>query len=498
MKNFQSLTFWKKPSVILALILIIFFLKGVFLATLFPIFGGQDEARHYNTIQYLSEPEDIQKELRANQKNYKREKDNSETYRFSEEIKKTSKAADKDILQGDIFNTIVFSNTFDGINEEQINQKLWPPINYDKNPDITARNLQKLYHILGSFIEKTFSNENILVRFNLIRIFSVLLAVLVILISYFIAKNIGLSSKASLIITAIIAFQPRFSIYTMNINYAPLLFVAFALFTLGGILYLKKGFNWKNALLLITSVIVGFFTKGTAFVLAGMLIFLIAFEIIKRLKKYSRHIKYWAVLFFIIASILIVAIFYKYLPFASANSISEIFSSLIKYAGKSLSWGRFVFSAQAYWGAIGWVDNWFMKNIINIIWVIQTFSAIGIAILLFSKKKPEFLPEKKYIIFLLAIIIALQMGVRIADWSSFYKLGRIDLGMPGRYFIPNLTAHIILVFIGIGALIEKACSRFKFSNGEKYFEISLIAGLVLMMAFMFYMIFDVIVLRYYL
>lgn len=498
MEKIQFPAFIKKTSFILGIILIAFFLKGVFLAVLFPIFSGQDEARHYNTLQYLSEPKNIQKKLIPKTESPKKDKDDLSTYKFSEEIKETAIAVDKEILRSDIFNTIFFSGTFDGINEWQINQRIWKPVNYDEIPEITGRGFQKLYHVLGSFIEKTFSNENILVRFYLIRIFSVLLATLVIFISYFIAKNIGLSNKASLIITAIVAFQPRFSIYTMNINYAPLLFVAFALFTLGGILYLKKGFDWKNILLLVTSVIMGIFTKGTAFVLAGMLIFLITFEIIKRIKKYVKNIKFWAVLFFIIASILIVAIFYKYLPFTRASSISEIFSSLIKYAGKSLPWGRFVFSAQAYWGAIGWVDNWFMKNIINIIWIIQAFSAAGIAILLFSKKKSAFLPEKKYIIFLLAMIIALQLGIRIADWSSFFRLGRIDLGMPGRYFIPNLTAHIILVFTGIGFLVERICSKFKLANSEKHFESSLVVGLILMMAFMFYMIFDVIILRYYL
>ena len=56
MKNIKDLTFYKNPTFVLILILGVFFLKGVFLATIFPIFGGQDESRHYNTIQYLAEP----------------------------------------------------------------------------------------------------------------------------------------------------------------------------------------------------------------------------------------------------------------------------------------------------------------------------------------------------------------------------------------------------------------------------------------------------------
>jgi len=485
--------FCKKPSFILLLILIAFFLKGVFLAAAFPIFDGQDEARHYNTIQFFSEPKE--KTWKINiatpQQMQARDSNNLETYNFSEEIKKTATAADNSALRTEIYNTIDFSNSYDGKNEAQINSKIWQPINQDYPPDITAKSYDKLYHILGTFIENTFARDSILVRFYLIRIFSVLLSALTVLCAYLIMREIGFQPKASLIMTAIIAFQPKFSFFTTNISYAPLLILLFTTFTLGGILYLKNGLDWRNAALMITSAVLGMFTKATAIVLVAMLIFMVAFMIYQKFSRRSKRAKYWSGPLFILASILVLVFFHQYLPLNNSKGISGIIVSLYEYLAKTLTIGRLGLSARTYWGTLSWVNSWTLDNIINLIWLIEAFAIAGLAIFLFSKKKFDFLPEKKYIIFLISMIIALQLGIRLADWPHFAKTGSLALGTPGRYFLPNLASHIILVFTGLGAL-------FAYFKKEKYFEIALKAGLVLMFAFCTYMIFDVVIYRFYL
>lgn len=497
MKKIQSLTFYKDPRFILTLILAVFFLKGVFLAVAYPIFTGQDETRHYNTIQYMSEPENKTWDINilSDEERAAQDKDNLGTYRFSEEIKNTAIAVDNDILRSDMFNTIVFSDSYDGINETEINSKLWEPINYDYPPDITGRNGQNLYHQLGTFIEKMFADENILIRFYLIRIFSVLLGTLTVFFSYLIIRETGFQPKYGLLMTAIIAFQPKFSSYVTNINYAPLLFLFFATFTLGGILYLKKGLDWKNMSLMVISVFLGMRTKGTAIVLAAMLIFLLAFMIYKKISAKNNKIKHLPVLLFFLASSLILFFFQKYLPLVYVSGISEIFSSLGNYLKESLTIGKMALSARTYWGTLSWVDNRFLENATDFIWIVQAFAIIGLGLLFFSKKPyPDFLPDKKYVVFLIVMIAALQAGVRLADWMYFAKSGNLELGAPGRYFLPNLAAHIILVFTGLGLLFE----RFFPGKGERYFNYSLILSLILMFAFTTYLIFDVIIFRFYL
>jgi hypothetical protein len=493
MTKLQSfLNHLKKPHFILALILIVFFLKGVFLATARPIFDGQDEARHYTTIQYLNEPKEkiweMEKEL------IKKDRDDFETYGFSEEIRKTATAANVNILRTNSFNTIDFSKEYKGKNEDIINSMIWKPYNYSVSPEIVGGG--KAYHKLTFFIEKSLQDHNILIRFFSNRIFSVFLGVFAVFLAYLIAKNIGFSKKHSLLITAIIAFQPKFSDYSTNINYDTLLIPMFFLFTLGGVLALRKGLDWKNILIMTAGATIAYLTKDTGLILFVALAFLVFYFVYKKTKEiYPRFIRYFYGLS-AIATIFFLFFFKKYLPLV--GGLASTFSSLSEYLDKSLTMGRFALSSRTYWGSLGWVDSWVLSNFTDIIWLFQFFALLGLIFYFFSQKIPAWLPEKKYVIFLIGMIVALQLGIRLADWNVFVNLGRIELGAPGRYFLPNLASHVILVFIGLGMFFEKISLRFKSISSEKFLDHSLKLGLILMFSLSMYLIFDVIIYRFYL
>ncbi len=485
----KSLNFCQKPFFILGLILVGFFLKGVFLSAIFPIFDGQDESRHYNTIQYLSEPKEKNWTITA--QDGKQNKDNLATYRYSEEIKQTAIATDNDALRGDIFNTIDFSNSSIGENERLINQRLWKPYNFTSPPDIVFGT--QLYHSIGSLIEKTFSQQSILVRFYLLRIFSVFLGTITVLFTYLIARSIGFSEKHSLLITAIVSFQPKFSFYYSNINYDALLILMFSVFTYFGILTIKKGLNWKNLALLVISSLIAFLTKKTGAILFVVMIALIIVLLNEKIKKQkNKNVK---IIFYLASatSLAFVLIYLsRYVAFFN-ESFFALTDSLGNYLSKSLTMGRFALSARTYWGTLSWVNSWFMDYVINFIWIIEILSIVGLIFLLFGKKEkiPKFLPEKKYLFFLIGMIIALQLGIRTADWSVFTIAEKLSLGAPGRYFLPNLTAHMLIVFSGLGMLF------FHFKK-EHYFEKSLFIGTILMFSFTLYLIVNVVIFRFYL
>ena len=483
MEKIQSLAFCQKTKFILVLILATFFLKGVFLTAIFPIFEGQDEARHYNTIQHLLQPKSVEKnDPREITKNNKIFAD----YNFSEEILKAGTAAGLDSLRSADYNKIEYSDSYDGQNEAEINKHGWLPYNFWTYPDMVSNT--QFYHKVSSLIEKFFSNQSILVRFYLIRIFSVLLGTAVVLFSYLIAKAIGFSAKHSLILAAIISFQPRLSIYFTNINYDTLFVLLFIVFTYAAVLALKNGLNWKNLILLIASIALGIMTKQTTMVLLVAFAILMFFFVYKKIERMSKNVKLFSFVVFLLALGFLLVFLAKNIP--SGNyEMENILSSTGKYLSKTLTLNHLTSPSESYWGALGWTNSWVVENFIKIIWAIQFFAAIGIGIFLFSKKeRPDFLPEKKYIVFLLMMIALLQLGIRFADWSLFQALGRIETGLPGRYFLPNITAHIILVFVGIGALVKK----------KIFFERSLLVGLVLMMALTLYLISNVIIYRYYL
>lgn len=494
MEKFQFFAFFKKPVSILALILTIFFLKGVFLASITPIFVGQDEARHYSSIQYLSEQRPVTWPIVERKIE---DKNSIQRFNYSQEVLETAKAIDYDNATEYLYNTFSFIQGHDGKNESKIINNDWHQYNEYYPPNKVGK--KSIYHNLLTVIEKSFGDQNILVRYYLIRIFSVFLGTLFILFSYFITKNIGFSAKNSLLLTAIVSFQPRFSIYYTTINSDALLILTFALFTLGGILALKNGLSWKNIFLIVFSILLGILTKPTASVLLIGAALLFMYFLYEKVKNKNRKIKYIALLIFACITASLLIYFKKYLP-DNISNICNLFISVKDYLSKTLTIGRFGLSSRTYWGILSWTKNWSINNGTNIIWLIQAIAAVGIAFFLFSKKKFAHLPEKKYIVFLLMMLALLQLGIRFADWMFFYNNGgHIETGTPGRYFIPNLTAHIILVFTGIGILLEKTSVRDgSASNGQKYFEYSLIIGLVLMMTFMLYIIFDNIIFRYYL
>jgi hypothetical protein len=485
MEIIQLLKLFKKPAFILSIILVIFFLKGVFLAELFPIFTGQDEPRHYNTIQYLAESKEKTWEIAPREVSFKQQEDIGD-YNFSQEIIGAGIAADYDVFRHSLYNTADFSGNYDGKNEAQINSRPWKAYNFYSPVD---RASESLYHIFSAQIEKFFSGSSILVRFYLIRIFSVALGTLAIWLAYLIFKNSGFEPKTSLILTSIIAFQPRLAIYFSSINYDALLIPVFFLFTLGGVLSLKDGFNRKNFLLMAVATIVGFFTKGTALVLIPILILLIFYHSFRK-----NRIKIKPILL-LIALVFFTIFFFKYnylnlIPHKS--TFPETWVSLKSYLSESLTMGHFALSSRTYWGTLSWNDNdWINDKFASIVWYAQAFSALGLIIFLISRKRPDFFPEKKFIVFFLIMLAALQLGIRLFDWKYYIDSGWLELGTPGRYFLPNIASHMALVFTGIGTIFYKI-------RLGKLFEPFMLLALFLMLSLSFYLIFNVIIYRYYL
>lgn len=487
MQNNRFLTFLKDLGFIFILILTVFFLKGVFLSTIQPIFVGQDEARHYNTIQYLAEPENAVPEAEKDPRpNYDalRDKDDFSTYNYSEEIQKTAAATNTDLLRSNIYNTIIFSENYDGRSESVINSKVWKPYNYYTEPDTAGTG--SLYHKIVSQLERLFTDQTILVRFYLIRIFSVLLGTLAVLLTYLTAKTIGFSAKISLILTTILSFQPKLSLYSTNINYDALLIPMFFLFSYAGALTLKKGLNWKNLTLLLGSMVVAIQTKPTGYILVVIFVGLISYLLYEKVRSRNRRFRYsiYSGCFLVFLSVA----FYLYSHFlANAHSLGI-------YISKTITFSNFVLPSPTYWGTLSWANSPLLNNATDPIFVIETLALIGLCLLLFSRKftleYPDFLPAKKYILFLIGMIVVLQLGIRTADWTVFSRIGTLDLGTPGRYFLPNLSAHILLVGAGLGAILA-------YFKKERYFAPALLTLLILMFSLMMYLIFDVIILRFY-
>lgn len=473
------------------LIIFLFILKGFLISGLFPIFQGPDEPVHYGTVQYFAETENKTWEI------YQREDrgvyGNINTFHLSEEIKQTA-----NILK---FNEITFKKNnsqefseelYFGKSEEDINTNIWK--HYTDIYPVNKASGNPFYYFLASLIEKTFSSENILVRFFLIRFFSVFLGALMVFLAYLISRKIGFSEKISLLLSAIIAFQPMFSFMSAIVNLDVLLFFAFTLFSYGAVCLLKNGIAAKNILILVASAIIGILTKGPGVVLVIALYPLFAYAVYKKLNIKKALFSLYLILF----SILLAMLAYGILPqdylirithSHAESKFESVSTSLAKYLDKTANISKVEYTVASYWGNFGWLDTKISGSVVDFIFVMEIIGFFGIFWYVFSKKKgPDYLPEKKYFVFFLLLILALQLAIRFYDWRTFDSAGKIVIDTPGRYFMPNIAAHFTVLFSGLAVFLRK----------KEYFELLLKFALVLMVIFQFYCIFNLIIPRYYL
>lgn len=443
---------FRKPAFLLSLILAAFLCREAFLVTLFPLFTGQDEARHYNTIQWLAEGRSESCENTTTDD--KQDKENLGTYRFSQEIRETSLSAGLSVWREENYRKPAFIPGNVGINEPLIREHAWTRKMLFCPPDIAA-NAQhfSLFHWAGSLIEKSWADADILTRFYLIRFIGILLGALTVALTYFAAVEAGFSRRVGLLLAFIISLQPKLSVYTTNINYDVILIPCFALFTFASLHLLKRGISPWNTLLLILAITGATLTKGTGLILFGGLAFLIAWALYYHGKNWWQKLSrtQWLIGIALVIGLgsALIALYSLFSLFPSLHP-----TSLFEYLAKSLP--KIPSSSTNFWGTISWTNSnhgpWFVWGI----WAIEAIAIFGLFHFFREKINPEHLPTKAAALFLLTLFVSLQFGVRLHDWHVFQETGSLALGTPGRYFLPTLLSQILLVALGLGAFLKKS------------------------------------------
>ena len=468
----QITTQLKKKSVLLSILLAVFFVKGLVFAALLPALQGFDEPNHFVTAQYFSLT--------------KYGVTGTEPISYVNELKSDSAAIGYDQTRNPSFNTQNFSDGLMGQGEDRI-QKDTARKDLDVFP---KKYILSPYARSTSFINYLLKDESFLFRLFTLRIFSVILGTLIVWLVFLTARSSGFSENPSLLFAGIFAFQPMLTNVTSIINYDVMLTLAFVLFAYSSINLIKNGFSRKFALLAALAAFIGIFTKGSGIVLAGLLLPLAIYVAQKKLRLSKTKLLILLPVFLVAAATLS----YFFSPY-SLNQITRMDNdSHFKTLGKSLRGYQnstiksFEKYSRTYWGDFGWIGAPISDNVLRFIWAVETICLIGLIVFLVSKKNPSFLPSKTVALFLMVIFLALQFGVRFADWAAFNDRGHIIYGTSGRYFIPVLFAHLLLLAIGAGTL----------SRRENIFNIVLKTGFVLMALFYCYSMISVIIPRYYL
>ena len=437
-----------KENNLLILLLAVFLVKQLFMVAVFPIFQGPDELLHYSTIQFSQEPKN---------KNYREYVEGAKKIAFSEEISKTEELTETDKISFHSGFIQSFAEDSKGKSEDEIKNTAWKKyIVEGYKPNVVSK-LPGFYFI-SSLIEKILAQEDIFTRFFTERIFSALLGLLIVLLTYLIARKIGWDEKISLLLATLIAFQPMFSQSSAIINYDIMLIFTFTLFIYGAVWSLKDGLNWLNGIIMFLATALGIITKAPAIVLGLALFVLAIYFARKHLKIRNSYFIAGTIAFILLAIALLEFIapgnYFNLLLRENKSHFDSIFQSLSKYFSTTLN--RWDWSELSYWGNFGWLDTDIPSWIVGLTHWIEIASIAGlIAYFAFPQKIPAFLPQRKLAVFFLLIFLALQFAIRFADWNHFDKTGKIEIGTYGRYFLPVITAQFILISIGLGMLVRK-------------------------------------------
>lgn len=473
-------------KIILGFILALFVIKGAILSFLMPALQNPDEQIHYGTVQFLSESKEKNWPIQELPKRTNNASDIS-TYGLSEETIKTAQSIQFDAVKFEKQNIQDFSNNG---SEEEVLHNNWKRY-IDIYPSSTS-GTKSIYYQIASWVEQLFSDESIFTRMFLARFLASLFGFGIVVLVYLTSRKVGFSENLALLFTALVAFQPMFSITGAQVNIDIALVFAFSLFVYAGV-SLMKDINWKYALLAIFSAILGLFSKGPGIVLVAMLYPLFALCAYQKLQISKERFATLlaATTFLLIATILLVvpkSYFIGITNFTAQSKFNSPVESIGKYFDKTLTIGELRDTILSYWGQFGWLDSSIPGWSLDIIIFITIAGFIGTIWYLFSRKKFEYLPEKKYLVFFLGMIIALQIAIRFYDWRVYDYTGQILIGQPGRYFLPNIIAHLLIVITGIGFLLRQ----------ESRFVLAMKVLTLAMILLQLHAIVNVIIPRYYL
>ncbi len=500
-----------KYRLVLVVIILSFLTRGFFLATVFPIFKGQDESRHYNTVQYLAGADKCERTLKNKEEfdlylKNEQKKDDLSTYRYSEEIKATAKNSQSTVIRGKYYEKFLFTDDLDGMGEREFKKRSFSKRQAVCPPDLATNFLAKdhlgIYHRAMAKVEQLLGQQNIFVRYYALRFLSVVLGCFILLFFYLMFREVGFSEKISLLLTAIVSFQPGFDIYLTNINYDVFLIFFWAIFIWEGLRVVKYGWSLKRILFLLIVGFLGILTKPTALALIPVFVYLLIQTWFTRasVKKLGKG---W------ILPVSAIVLFGVGLTFFVSGKIGfdikKNFSSLFLYLSKSLP--KIDGSSRSYWGLIGWGQSNISLYFVWLIWLLEWLAWGGLLVfarLVLTKQKfsgklnlvKDYAKAKwKIFLFLLVTILSLQVTVRWADWRVFVYGGKLLLGTPGRYWLPNMAVHFALLALGWQTVLL-LLSQNK-SEAKKWLEIFLLGLFFLLAVYWSYEVFAVIIPRFY-
>ncbi len=403
---------------LLTVLLALTFIKGLIWAALTPIFQAPDEPIHFAMTQYLGEtnqhPGKVKVEI------------NSLEFVKVLELTKFNWAKTHPVWQG------LPKDWVQQIN--QMDPSLADQFKYVPGSS-GGQKLPQLYYWLNWPVYKLFNNQSFFIRFYALRIASVFLGVATVYFSFLIAKLFFNNKSLALAVASLVAFQPMISVIFSSITYDSLAILTATIFTFFSISFIKTKKNkylWSALLVSLVSL----FVKTQLIALLLTWPFLLS-------KKQLKKLVIFAPLLILVSTVKD----YKEIisHFFSWFSAGPILTHTTQYLTQNFSrmWAEIF---PWYWGVFGWLEAVMPLRVYTLLKLITLFSLIGLFKFGFKqlKSKTQLFKKVKFLLLFSLLVIAVVLA---NDFIIFTQRLTI-FGVQGRYFLPAITASMILLVFG--------------------------------------------------
>ncbi|OGG16299.1 hypothetical protein A3D77_02470 [Candidatus Gottesmanbacteria bacterium RIFCSPHIGHO2_02_FULL_39_11] len=431
------------------------FLNAFIWVCLVPIFHTPDEQSHFGQVAFVAEKGrnsegeelDLSKEIYTSEVLLGTHRDNSGNNRFTFHPEYR----------------IPYSDSLIGYHEASISA-----VNTHKDKStfvrIEASRYPILYYIPGSLIYRLFYTSDIFTRVLTVRIWSLLLFMMFIAVSYKLGRL--LFPKRHLeqfIFPILVGFQPMLIFANVGVNSDALGNLLFTIFIYWIVHIIKNSFTVGNTANLFITLLLCIYSKPQFIITIPITVILILAIAIRDLKTEK---KWLYISLFGVFGVVLLYIFYR-IGFGSFVLIQTIINhlnlqSLLKYTREYTLSHTYTEVLPWYFGIYKWLGVTYPRGIHRIINRILILAIVGLGLSLFKliRNRSQVNRHIQSIIFLIGIAWIFYAGISVFDWLSWYQSG-FQLGIQGRYYFPVVTILTYLFLKGWNSLIPEKFKKVK-------------------------------------
>ncbi len=446
-------------------LLIVTFLKQVVFAAIIPLWHGPDEQAHFAQTQFYAE--------------HKHGFTGNETTTTSQEVVVSEQLLGtyRDHMGKNKFThnpnyRLEYTNSIIGKYELVIrNLPISSRLNLVKKE---STNYPPLFYIINTFLYLLIYPLNLIDRVFFLRFSSAVMVTLIVWFTYKLAQLIFPRQQLLSFTAAIlVSFQPMLSFLGSSVNSDNLMNLVFTIFIyLCARLIYEDTLRINNLIFLALVVIAGFLTKPHFIIVVPILLILPLF-----LGKQLRHaLKTNLPMVITLALACLGLLFFRFgnifinLIKGQPVGIPEVNLLFISHPNYPISfWQHLVWTIRHtiaeiipwYWGVFNWLGVTLPRGVNRVINRLLILSALGIGCWLVKYRQfKNWSQSEKIMAFIFLNAVIFFVTLMTWDWI-FVRQYSFSFGIQGRYYFPTISAHLILILIGLTSLIPKALTQIK-------------------------------------